>query len=763
VGIYWDGDVFHYSEGGPIGAMDDICGYVQNGAYGIGWLADNDGDPNDYNVYDFSSPTGVLGLTLVGSSTSALQTSFNWWVSNINSVYDWGPRRVENYNGPFPCGGNGTPCGDIVKYEMMSNEEKDYGSIWCNLTTWENNGWIPRPIHSTNLAEGYEMKYLLSFGPFDLPAGEVETLTVAVIGGNLFHTDPNNYVDYLFGHTTDSSSIAQYYDNLGFGQFVEVVDSVVSFYQHNYVNIPLGPPSNFTVASWNEDFVALGWNPVNRSGLHEYRIYRGTEPGVYDPQKLTPDGFTDTVFVDSNVQDNIDYYYVITSAKNSGLEGGYSREASINTGQPQNPTGLAAEGSNSRIDLTWNHNPESDILGYLIYKSEGPDNYVMLIDTIRTNSFTDNYVGNGLEFFYYITAIDSFMNVSYSSDTVSAIPMGFDNGVLHIGCTSSNPQVNPDFDSMMVFYENILSNYQHQVIYHTPQILPEIAGYSTVIYAKEMASGFQRFYNSRNMLESYLSLGGNIILAGTRQLTPHPGVEGIYPFASNEIQNQYFNLEGVEFPDAYENMEFTGGSSISPSFADFTLDSSRTGRIIYPAGLPEGRLNGIGALIPNDTSEVIYTYIATNPDTSNYHGRPIGIVHQTDTYNTAVLEFPLYYVEEPISYQILHQILNDFGEVPISGIDDYQELLPKSTQLLQNYPNPFNNITTLKYNLRRPGNVSIAIYNILGQQVAEPINKYQQPGVKTVAWHTDNLPSGIYFARMKTEDYSGSIKLLLLK
>jgi hypothetical protein len=59
--------------------------------------------------------------------------------------------------------------------------------------------------------------------------------------------------------------------------------------------------------------------------------------------------------------------------------------------------------------------------------------------------------------------------------------------------------------------------------------------------------------------------------------------------------------------------------------------------------------------------------------------------------------------------------------------------------------------------------VSIAIYNILGQLVARPVNGYQQPGVKTIAWNIGYLASGIYFARMKTEDYSGSIKLLLLK
>jgi hypothetical protein len=760
-GIYWDGDVFHYSEGGQLGATDDICGYSEYGDQGIGWLADNDGEPQN-GQFDSLSPAGAIGLTLVGSSLSGLETNFNWWTSNINGVYDWGPRRIENYNGPFPCGGNGTPCGDIVFYEMMSNGEKDYGSIWCDLDYWENNGWIPRPYISPTLADGFDSKYLISFGAFDLPAGEIETLTVAVIGGEQFHTDPLNFENYLEGHTNDSSSIAQFYNNLGFGRLLEMADSISSFYQHGYANIPIGPPSAFRVTAWGENFVGLGWRAMNRPGLHEYRIYRGTEPGIYDPQKITPDGFSDTVFVDSDVQNNIRYYYVITSAKISGLEGGYSVEASINTGQPQTPTGLVAERGNSRINLSWDYNPESDILGYLIYKSEGPGNYNMLIDTVRTNHFTDTYVGNGLEFFYYITAIDSFMNVSFGSDTASAIPMGFDSGILLISCTSANPDINPDYDSMAAFYENILANYQHQVVYFTPRALPEVADYSTLIYAKELAAGYQRFHQGRDMLESYLTLGGNILLAGTRQLTPHAGAEGVYTFDADEIQNQFFNLGAAEFPNPYANTEFTGGASTSPDFNDFVLDYSRISRIIYPPGLPEGRLNGIGALIPNDSSEVIYSYVATNPDTSNYHGRPIGIIHQTDTYNTAVLEFPLYYVVEPVSYQVLHQILNNFGEVP-TGIDDNSILLTKSTGLVQNYPNPFNNMTTLKYNLTQAGKVAITIYNILGQRVAEPVNEYQQAGTRSIAWNAGRLPSGIYFARMKTEDYSGSIKLLLLK
>jgi len=763
VGIYYDGDVWHYSQGGQQGAQDDICGYVQHGDYGIGWIADNDGEPAD-TVFDDLSPTGVLGLTLLGSSAPGLETNFNWWISNVNVAYDWGPQLVANYPGPFPGGGNGTPGGDKAKYFVMSNGEHDYGQMWCNLTTWENNGWIPRSPQAADLADGYDTRFLISFGPFDLQSGQIETLTVAYIGGKEFHTDPNNFVLHLLGHTADSSSIAQYYANLGFGQFLQMADSAISFYEHNYANVPIGPPSNFSVTGWSENFIAFQWRSVDRPNLMEYRIYRGTEPGVYDPQPLTPAGFLDTVFVDSSIQSNIDYYYVIASVNVMDIEGGYSREVSINTGQPQTPTGLTATAGNAEVELNWDNNPDPDILGYIIYRGNYPDS-CSVIDTSMTNTYTDTGLNNGLYYFYFITAVDTFQNVSFSSDTVSALPMGFDFGILLVNSNLSNLQINPDYDSMVVFYEDILQNYEHAVIDSAPQNLTDLAPYSTLVFCKEMFYGPVYFNTSTygDLYTRYLDAGGNIIVAGQRQLVYPNTLIGELQFNENELRNQSFNLNGLEHPHYFDNTEFSGGSSASAPFSDFVLDTTRVSRIAFPSGgVPDGRLNGIGALDPNDNNEVIYNYIATNPDTSNYHGRPIGIVHQTDTYNTAVLEFPLYYVEEPISYQILHQILSDFGEIPV-GIDDNQVLLPKSTQLLQNYPNPFNNSTTLKYDLTNAGEVSITIYNILGQKVAEPVNEYQQPGAKTVTWRADDLPSGIYFARMKTENYSGNIKLMLLK
>ena len=142
--------------------------------------------------------------------------------------------------------------------------------------------------------------------------------------------------------------------------------------------------------------------------------------------------------------------------------------------------------------------------------------------------------------------------------------------------------------------------------------------------------------------------------------------------------------------------------------------------------------------------------------------KPIGIIHSTGNFNTATLEFPLYYVEEPASYHILHTILEEFGEVRVD-IDDYDVPLPEETSLLQNYPNPFNAQTVFTYLLAEPGYIEISVYNILGQKVATIADGEKPAGQHSLTWNADLLPSGIYFARLKTEQDSRTIKLLLLK
>jgi len=96
------------------------------------------------------------------------------------------------------------------------------------------------------------------------------------------------------------------------------------------------------------------------------------------------------------------------------------------------------------------------------------------------------------------------------------------------------------------------------------------------------------------------------------------------------------------------------------------------------------------------------------------------------------------------------------------------EQLPRRFQLYQNYPNPFNSTTTIKFDLPLAGEVTLEIYNILGQKVTTLINDDLPAGTHQIRWHGTNsagesVASGIYLYRLKTADNLSTRKLLLLK
>ncbi len=87
----------------------------------------------------------------------------------------------------------------------------------------------------------------------------------------------------------------------------------------------------------------------------------------------------------------------------------------------------------------------------------------------------------------------------------------------------------------------------------------------------------------------------------------------------------------------------------------------------------------------------------------------------------------------------------------------------KEYVLEQNYPNPFNPTTTISFGLPQETNVSIKIYNALGEEIAEILNKNLKAGKHSVDFNAKNLSSGTYFCRMKAGKFTKTTKMLLLK
>ena len=98
----------------------------------------------------------------------------------------------------------------------------------------------------------------------------------------------------------------------------------------------------------------------------------------------------------------------------------------------------------------------------------------------------------------------------------------------------------------------------------------------------------------------------------------------------------------------------------------------------------------------------------------------------------------------------------------IVGVED-GEVVPKEYSLEQNYPNPFNPTTTIEYTLLSPGEVSLIIYNLRGEEVALLINGNMPAGNHQVSWDASGFASGIYFYRLQADDFVQTKKMLLLK
>jgi uncharacterized delta-60 repeat protein len=98
-----------------------------------------------------------------------------------------------------------------------------------------------------------------------------------------------------------------------------------------------------------------------------------------------------------------------------------------------------------------------------------------------------------------------------------------------------------------------------------------------------------------------------------------------------------------------------------------------------------------------------------------------------------------------------------------SGIRNLSNEIPKECKLYQNYPNPFNPTTNIKYQIQKSNFVEVKVYDILGKSIASLVNEKQSPGTYEVQFNGGNLPSGIYFYKLRTGDFVQVKKMLMIK
>lgn len=139
--------------------------------------------------------------------------------------------------------------------------------------------------------------------------------------------------------------------------------------------------------------------------------------------------------------------------------------------------------------------------------------------------------------------------------------------------------------------------------------------------------------------------------------------------------------------------------------------------------------------------------------TAGLGGYPVGDLNWFPTRYTA------WTAQKSTEYAQIQHVL-DTGI--LVGVEEVAGL-PVSYQLDQNYPNPFNPTTVINFSIPKAGNVTLKVYNALGQEIATLVDEYKDASNYKVNFNASKLASGIYFYTLNAGNFTQSKKMMLVK
>jgi hypothetical protein len=182
-------------------------------------------------------------------------------------------------------------------------------------------------------------------------------------------------------------------------------------------------------------------------------------------------------------------------------------------------------------------------------------------------------------------------------------------------------------------------------------------------------------------------------------------------------------------------------------------------------------LEGVNVFALSADDEVLGYGLTSSTGDYMIEGLPIGtvtLVADREGYDPAETEVTV--SGGTFSMEDVNLSMNASGTVT----SDDTPSLPASYQLAQNYPNPFNPATTIRFEIPEAGIARLAVYNLIGEEVATLVDGLLQVGSHSVVWNgTDysgrSVSSGLYFYRLTVTNASGELdfsrvlKMTLLK
>ncbi len=256
----------------------------------------------------------------------------------------------------------------------------------------------------------------------------------------------------------------------------------------------------------------------------------------------------------------------------------------------------------------------------------------------------------------------------------------------------------------------------------------------------------------------------------TLQISKIPTFDSLIVFDQKNLTDTFKVITGLEGQQQYYwrvNSTNAGGTSSFSNVFSFTTGFPTTPILSYP-------VNNTGN-IPVDTvlywnpSQAVVSYDLMLARSADFATNTIVVNAQgiTDTsiivagMNVNTFHFWKVRANNAFGKSNWSPVWR-FKTVNPLGIDD-EDLMPSEYVLEQNYPNPFNPSTNFRFKIAEAGLTTLKIYNLLGQEVAVVLDEFMNPGTYDFRFDATGLSSGIYFYRIRVNDFSASKKMILVR
>lgn len=227
--------------------------------------------------------------------------------------------------------------------------------------------------------------------------------------------------------------------------------------------------------------------------------------------------------------------------------------------------------------------------------------------------------------------------------------------------------------------------------------------------------------------------------------------------------------ESVELPDpvvlSTDVIGTTGDGQLPAEMYESVLIKYEDVEVIdeNADGEPGYEGSNFGEITVSDNSSV-QTRVEMQDGTHSYHNLYDASVEGTgirvETGNTFEgLVGILYYSFG--NYKLVPRTDDDFIGLG-TDIKD-MNAIPNEYDLTQNYPNPFNPTTTIEYSIVKESDVTLRVFNLLGQEVKTLVNETKGVGNYKVTFNASNLSTGVYFYRLEADDFVSVKKMILVK